>query len=63
MHLCADFHAGPRKGYLIFFLFALNSTQKKWASRENPLKECAVTPEKHAKCQHAWFTVMIKPQM
>ena len=26
MHLCADFHAGQSKEYLIFFLFILNLT-------------------------------------
>ena len=25
MHLCVDFHAGPSKEYLIFFLFFFNN--------------------------------------
>ena len=27
MHLCVDFHAGPSKGYLIFFLSNLNEEE------------------------------------
>ena len=26
MHLCVDFHAGPSKEYLIFFLFTIQHT-------------------------------------
>ena len=29
MHLCADFHAGPSKEYLIFFLFISQTTRDK----------------------------------
>ena len=46
MHLCADFHAGPSKEYLIFFLLYYNLFSPKCTTHLISMKVLVATMEK-----------------